>query len=305
MEPPTTAQPGSPQPEPPPSALEEVGVNLIDQPALWFDQAINELIITLKTFLPNLLGGIALLLIGWLVAFVVRWLIMRFGKGLDAILAVVNRWTGHAVSQPRWSVSALVANFAFWMILTYAVSAAAEQIGLNTFATWVLGLLGYLPGLLISLFILFIGYLVAGGVRNLILAVAESSGFQHGLTLGHLAAGLIMAFTLLLSLSQLGLDVTLFTSIITLAAAALFASGALAFGIGAADAVRNVLASHYVRKAFQPGQRVRIEELQGEILELTQVAVLVGTEEGEAWVPARQFLDKVTMILDDEEGGHA
>ena len=305
MEPPTTAQPGSPQPEPPPSALEEVGVNLIDQPALWFDQAINELIITLKTFLPNLLGGIALLLIGWLVAFVVRWLIMRFGKGLDAILAVVNRWTGHAVSQPRWSVSALVANFAFWMILTYAVSAAAEQIGLNTFATWVLGLLGYLPGLLISLFILFIGYLVAGGVRNLILAVAESSGFQHGLTFGHLAAGLIMAFTLLLSLSQLGLDVTLFTSIITLAAAALFASGALAFGIGAADAVRNVLASHYVRKAFQPGQRVRIEELQGEILELTQVAVLVGTEEGEAWVPARQFLDKVTMILDDEEGGHA
>jgi hypothetical protein len=230
---------------------------------------------------------------------------MRFGKGLDAILAVVHRWTGQEVSLPRWSVSTLVANFAFWIIFVYMVSAAAEQIGLDTFATWVLGLLGYLPGLLISLFILFIGYLVAGGVRNMILAVAESSGFQHGLTLGHLSAGLIMAFTLLLSLSQLGLDVTLFTSVIILAVAALFASGALAFGIGAADAVRNVLASHYVRKAFQPGQQVRIEGVQGEILELTQVSVLVGTEEGEVWVPARQFLDKVAMILDDEEDGVA
>jgi hypothetical protein len=305
MDKPETAPPATPPPEPPPSALQEVGVNLIDQPALWFDQAINELIITLKTFLPNLIGGVALLIFGWLMAFVARWLIMRFGKGLDAILAVLSRWTGHEVSQPRWSISALVANFAFWMIFAYAVSAAAEQIGLNTFANWVLGLLGYLPGLLISLFILFIGYLVSGGVRNLILAVAESNGFQHGLTLGHLSAGLIMAFTLLLSLSQLGLDVTLFTSIITLAAAALFASGALAFGIGAADAVRNVLASHYVRKAFQPGQHVRIEGLEGEILELTQVAVLVGTEEGEAWVPARQFLDKVTLILDDEDETHA
>ena len=300
-----TAPPATPQPEPPPSVLQEVGVNLIDQPALWFDQAINELVITLKTFLPNLLGGIALLLLGWLVAFVVRWLVMRFGKGLDAILAVVHRWTGQEVSLPRWSVSTLVANFAFWIIFVYMVSAAAEQIGLDTFATWVLGLLGYLPGLLISLFILFIGYLVAGGVRNMILAVAESSGFQHGLTLGHLSAGLIMAFTLLLSLSQLGLDVTLFTSVIILAVAALFASGALAFGIGAADAVRNVLASHYVRKAFQPGQQVRIEGVQGEILELTQVSVLVGTEEGEVWVPARQFLDKVAMILDDEEDGVA
>jgi hypothetical protein len=301
----TPTPPETPQPEPPPSVLQEVGVNLIDHPTLWIDQAINELVITLKTFLPNLLGGLALLLLGWLVAFLMRWLIMRFGKGLDAILAVVHRWTGQEVSQPRWSVSAVVANFAFWMIFVYAVSAAAEQIGLNTFATWVLDLLGYLPGLLISLFILFIGYLVAGGVRNLILAVAESSGFQHGLTLGHLSAGLIMAFTLLLSLSQLGLDVTLFTSVIILAAAALFASGALAFGIGAADAVRNVLASHYVRKAFQPGQRVRIEGVQGEILELTQVAVLVGTEEGEAWIPARQFLDRVAMILDDEEEEHA
>jgi len=302
---PATVSSSAPPPAAPPSALQEVGVNLIDQPALWLDQAASELTLALKTFLPNLLGGIALLLLGWLVAFLVRWLIMRFGKGLDAILAMVHRWMGQDVSQPRWSVSGLVATVAFWIILAYAVSAAAEQIGLDTFATWVLGLLGYLPSLLISLFILFIGYLIAGGVRNLILAVAESSGFQHGLTLGHLAAGLIMAFTLLLSLSQLGLDVALFANIITLAAAALFASAALAFGIGAADAVRNVLASHYLRKAFQPGQHVRIDTLQGEILELTQVAVLVGTEEGEAWVPARQFLDQVTMILEDEEDAHA
>ncbi len=300
-----TIAPSTAPPAPPPSALQEVGINLIDQPALWLDQAINELTLALKTFLPNLLGGLALLLLGWLVAFMVRWLVMRFGKGLDAILAALHRWTGQEVSQPRWSVSTLVATVAFWMIFAYAVSAAAEQIGLNTFATWVLSLLGYLPSLLISLFILFIGYLVAGGMRNLILAVAESNGFQHGLTLGHLSAGLIMAFTLLLSLSQLGLDVTLFASIITLAAAALFASGALAFGIGATDAVRNVLASHYVRKAFQPGQRVRIEGVQGEILELTQVAVLVGTEEGEAWVPARQFFEKVAVILEDEEDEHA
>lgn len=280
-------------------------MNLIDHPGLWLDEAIHELTLALKTFLPNLLGGVALLILGWLAAFVVRWLVMRFGKGLDAILAVVHRWTGQEVSQPRWSVSNLVATLAFWIVLAYAVSAAAEQMGLDTFASWVLGLLGYLPGLLISLFILFIGSLVAGEVRNLITAVSDTSGFQHGLTLGQLAAGLIMAFTLLLSLAQLGLDVTLFANIITLAAGALFASIALSFGIGAADAVRNVLASHYVRKAFQPGQRIRINDLRGEILELTQVSVLVGTSEGEASIPARQFLEKVSVILEEEGQDHA
>lgn len=306
MNAPAATPPDAPTPpSPPPSALQEISVNLIDHPGLWMDEAVNELTIALKTFLPNLLGGMALLLLGWLVAYLIRWLVLRFGNGLDAVLTLMNRWMGQEVSQPRWSVSSLVGNVAFWIVLAYTVSTAAEQIGLTTFASWLLGLLGYLPSLLISLFILFVGYLVAGGVRNLIMTIAETNGFQHGVTLGRLAVGLIMAFTLLLGLAELGLDVKLFADIITLAAAALFASVALAFGMGAADAVRNVLASHYVRKAYRPGQRVQVDGLQGEILELTQVAVMVATEEGEAWIPARHFLETVAVILEVKEAEHA
>ncbi|MGB5408309.1 MAG: hypothetical protein WBN43_16150, partial [Thiogranum sp.] len=247
------------------------------------------------------LGALALLLIGWLAAFVVRWLIHRFGKGLDAILAVIHRWLGQEVTRPRWSVSNLVANVAFWITLAYTVSAAAEQLGLITFANWVLGLLGYLPRVLISAFILFIGYLISNGVRNVIVAVADSNNFQHGLSLGHLASGLILAFTLLLGLAQLGLDVAVFANIILLAAAALFGSAALAFGIGAGDAVRNIMASHYVRKAYRPGQKVRMQGLEGEILELTQVAVIVETGEGEASIPAQHFLENVALVVEEQE----
>jgi len=52
--------------------LKEIGVNLIDNPGLWFDQVTRELILTLKIFLPNLIGGLALLAVGWLTAFFVR-----------------------------------------------------------------------------------------------------------------------------------------------------------------------------------------------------------------------------------------
>ncbi len=276
-------------------------MNLIDDPGLWLEYALQDLILVLKTFLPNLLGALALLLIGWLAAFVVRWLIHRFGKGLDAILAVIHRWLGQEVTRPRWSVSNLVANVAFWITLAYTVSAAAEQLGLITFANWVLGLLGYLPRVLISAFILFIGYLISNGVRNVIVAVADSNNFQHGLSLGHLASGLILAFTLLLGLAQLGLDVAVFANIILLAAAALFGSAALAFGIGAGDAVRNIMASHYVRKAYRPGQKVRMQGLEGEILELTQVAVIVETGEGEASIPAQHFLENVALVVEEQE----
>jgi small-conductance mechanosensitive channel len=293
--------PSAPPATPPPSPLQEIGVNLIDNPGLWLQEVLEKLTVALKVFLPNLLGALALLVIGWLAAFIVRWLIHRFGKGLDAILAVIHRWLGQEVIRPRWSVSKLVANIAFWIILAYAVSGAAEQLGLVAFANWVLGLLGYLPRVLISVFIVFIGYLISNGVRNMVVAVTESGDFRHGLALGRLVAGLILAFTLLLALAQLGLDVAMFTNIILLAAAALFGSTALAFGIGAGDAVRNVIASHYVRKAYRPGQRIRIQELDGEILEMTQVAVIMETDNGEAWIPARHFLEDVALVIEGSD----
>jgi len=298
---PLSAPPAVPSPSP----LKEIGVNLIDNPGLWLEQVTRELTLTLKTFLPNLLGALALLVVGWLAAFLVRWVIHRFGRGLDAILSVVHRWLGQEVSRPHWSISDLVGNTAFWIMLAYFVSAAAEQVGLVSFANWVLQLLGYLPRVLISGFILFIGYLISNGVRKLFLSVADANGFAHGSGIGHLASGLILAFALLLALDQLGLDVDVFANIIVLAAAAIFGGAALAFGIGAGDAVRNVMASHYVRKAYRTGQRVRVHDHEGEILELTDVAVIIETAEGEAWIPARHFLDHVALIIEEEGAGRA
>jgi hypothetical protein len=298
-------QPPLPPTAPPASPLKEIGVNLVDNPGQWLEQALRELTLALKTFLPHLLEALALLLVGWVAAFIVRWLVNRFGKGLDAIMAVVHRWLGQEVTRPRWSVTSLVGNVAFWITLTYAVSAAADQLGLVTFANWVLGLLGYLPRVLISVFILFIGYLISSGIRNMIVAFAEAADFQHGLSLGRMVSGLILAFALLLGLNQLGLDVSLFTSIIILGVAALFGSAAIAFGIGAADAVRNVLASHYVRKTYRSGLRVRVQGLEGEILEMTPVAVIMETAEGEAMIPARQFLENVSLVVEEQEPGRA
>jgi hypothetical protein len=61
------------------------------------------------------------------------------------------------------------------------------------------------------------------------------------------------------------------------------------------------MASHYVRKAYRPGQRVRILGIEGEVLELTPVDVIVVTGDGEARIPARQFVENLVLIIDGEE----
>lgn len=79
------------------SPLRELGTHFVDDPGLWLTETVQQLAAAFKAFLPNLIGALALLLIGCLTAYAVRRLIHRFGSGLDAILTVINRWLGQKV----------------------------------------------------------------------------------------------------------------------------------------------------------------------------------------------------------------
>jgi hypothetical protein len=283
-----------------PSPFKEIGSDLLSDPGHWFAESVRELWTTIQTLMPLLLGALATLLVGWLAAIVLRWLIHRFGKGLDAIVAIIQRSLGHEVSRSRWSFSSLVGDIVFWITIAFAISAAAEQIGMVLFSNWVLSLLGYLPRVLIGFFILLIGYLISRGIQQLVTDATAATGFRYGAYLSQLIAGLILAFTLLLALDQLGLNVKMFEVIITTAVAALFLGVALAVGIGSADAVRNVMASHYVRRFYRPGQRVKVNELEGVIVDMTQVDVIIETVDGDARIPARLFLERITRIITGE-----
>lgn len=274
---------------------------LLSDPAAWATDVMARAYNAIQAFLPDLLLAGIVLLGGWLGAWAIRLIILRFGSGLDTLLSTLNQTPAATTQRFRWSIAAIVGNVAFWIVIAAALVSASETLGLRLLAGWLNELLSYLPRLLISGAILFIGYLVSRGLRDLILGFSGARNLQHGVLLGETASGLVLAFALLLALDQLGLDVDLLKNIIVLAFAAFFGGTALAFGIGAADAVRNIMASHYLRRMYQPGLLVQVGDREGEILELTAVGVLLETENGQAFIPARVFLESGSMILEPED----
>lgn len=274
---------------------------LLTDPASWAADATARLIHGLQAVLPDLLQAGILLLLGWLGAWITRLVILRFGSGLDRLLATLHQGPLESVSRSRWSITVIAGNLAFWIVIAASVIAASRAAGLALLADWLLGMLRYLPSLLISGAILFIGHLISQGLRDLVHGYADSRGIQHGAMLAQVTGGLVLAFTLLLALGQAGLDVTLLEHIITLAIAAFFGASAIAFGIGTADSVRNIMASHYLRRQFQPGQTVRFGDLEGQLLAITSVAVLLDTDTGQALIPARRFMEDASLILQSED----
>ena len=111
----------------------------------------------------------------------------------------------------------------------------------------------------------------------------------------------MIALTVIIGLGQLGIDVQLLGQILAVLVSAVVLALALAFGLGAGPTVANIIALRNLSRHYQQGQRVRIDQLEGEILELSKTTVILDTEAGRAMIPAKTFQEKISVLLDETD----
>lgn len=258
-------------------------------------QSWDNFIRILGDYIPSLLGALILLVVGLALAWVVRWLILRLGTGLDRLYQRLG--FGSQLSS-NWSVRHVLSGIAFWLIILFFVTAAAESLGLPGLADWLNKLIAFLPAVMVTLLIIIVGVLIGGYARERVRVSAAQVGLEQTALLGSIVRLIILTVAVILAFRHLGLNVHLIEQLLIIAVAAFFAAVALAFGLGAGLTVNNIISSHYVRKMYHLGQRVRINDIEGEILELTPTAVVLDTADGRIIVPAKNFNEHASILLD-------
>jgi small-conductance mechanosensitive channel len=73
---------------------------------------------------------------------------------------------------------------------------------------------------------------------------------------------------------------------------------ALAFGLGARTHVSNIIAANQMRQIYQVGDRVRVGDIEGKIMDIMVARVIIETESGTVDVPAKIFDEQVTMVVE-------
>jgi hypothetical protein len=119
-------------------------------------------------YLPNLLAGIILLLVGWFVG----WLAKRIFIQLLAILKVEKlfirlQWR-RALSKAdiRYAVFNLIGNVVFFIVFLIFLNSALDAMRLTVLSTLIQQGVIFIPKLIVALFILGIGWIIAGRVSN-------------------------------------------------------------------------------------------------------------------------------------------
>ena len=268
---------------------------------IWLDALDNtfrELVEAVASFVPDLVGGALLLLVGWLIATLIRAAIFRFGTGLDRMFYAARDRIGQSHIELRWPISRVLAHTAYWLIIVFFLAALSKLLALPGLVDVFAQILLYLPLLLAWTLAVFAVYVASGLVSSGTASAARSAGLSNADLLGRLARVIVLVFAGIIASSQIGIDVALLVNVVTIATAVLLGGAAVAFGIGAGSVAGNLIAAHQVRRNYRVGQRVAVDSFRGEILEITGSAVVLDTEEGRTMVPARLFNEQASVLLD-------
>ena len=233
--------------------------------ASWYD----ELSIHVQLYAPKIVAALLLLVFGLLLAWLLRLLVVRTVRWLDHLWQQFFSKRGMAPLTPRKPPTRLAGELAFWLTMLIFMSLAAEILGLDISSTLLTEILSFLPLAATGLLIVFIGFIVSTLVGNLIASAAEAADLSQGDLLARTAQIIILFIAVIIGIDQIGINIYFLTVVAGIILATMLGGIALAFGLGARDHVSNIIAANQLRQIYQVGDKVRIGDVEGRVLEIT------------------------------------
>lgn len=250
-------------------------------------------------FFPKLVGALLLLLIGWLIARLLRSIGTNVVMTLERVLSQSSiARTGASVKLPLVSAR-MLGSILFWLVLLFFVTAATEVMGLEIFTAWLAQLVGYLPTVAAGGLIIVVGVLASRMARQLVEAAPVGEVRAQRELLGRMAQAVILITAILVGADQVGIRVTFLVIMAAVIVAALVGAAALAISLASRSYVANLIGSHYLRQTYAIGQQVRVDGHEGKILEMSATSLVLETRDGRVSLPAKLFNDAAIVLLID------
>ena len=205
-------------------------------------------------FLPNLLGFLVILVIGYIVARVVKGLLTKVLEKVGLDRALHSGQTGQYVEKlsPGASPSRLVGSIAFWFLFLGAVSLAVSALKIPALTTFVSAIDGYLPNVIAAVLDLRRRRCHRRGRGHA--RGQDDGGHAHRQARGLDRPGLVMAIAAFMILNQLQIAPAIVTITYAVLLGSLGLGMALAFGLGGRETAAQLVAGAYDKGQEQKGQ---------------------------------------------------
>jgi Mechanosensitive ion channel, conserved TM helix len=213
--------------------------------AVQITQSLQRGLDSLIGFIPNLIGFLAILLIGYVVARIVKAIVAKLLGAVGLDRAMSESPVGRHVERvsPGARPSRLVAAVAFWFIFIYAIAAAVGALKIPALTNFMANVQNYLPNVLAAVLVLVVGVAVAGAATSFVQRLMGDSA--TGRMVRTIVPTLILSIVVFMVLTQLKIAPAIVITTYVALIGMLAVSGALAFGLGGREVAADMLRDAY------------------------------------------------------------
>ena len=273
----------------------------MDQVNKWkemISNTFNGMLDAMAEIIPMLLAALLIVAVGLLLTKLIVSIVkkaLRLVKA-DKLDDKLNEIELFEDKKLEFNIIKIIAQFIKWVCYIFLLIIVAEVLNLSIVTQEISKLLAYLPQLLTAFIILVFGLLLANALKKAVKSFFESAELSGGKLISQIIFIIILVFVSITALNQAGIDTGIITENITLLFTGLVVAFALAFGLGARNIVENLLKTYYARRTYEIGQKIKFNQIEGEIEAINSTTVTLKTNSGKIIIPIKDLSDNQIEI---------
>jgi small-conductance mechanosensitive channel len=207
-------------------------------------QPLQDAISALLSFIPQLIGALIILIVGYVIAKALQAIVGRVLEGIG-----FDRWMERGGikqffdrADTEHTPHSILGRLVFWFVFIIAITMAADALGIPQVSAVLGQLIAYIPSIIAAILILILAALLANFLSSIVRGATGSD------ILASVARYAIIVYAVFAAVTQLGIAVELTapTFLIVLGAVALAA--AIAFGLGSREVAQDIIEKAYNRR---------------------------------------------------------
>lgn len=201
--------------------------------------SLNSAVAAIIEYVPRFIAGLLILLIGIVIASIVKQLILTLSKTLK-VENYLKRY-GIPEIRPGYTWSDILAEIVRWFVIIIFLIPTADIWGIPRVGTLLNEILLYLPNVFIAVIIGLVGFVLAKLAHDVILASIKGVNKDSAQLIATGTQWAINVFVILAVLNQLGVATDLIRILFTGFVAMIALAGGIAFGLGGQKNAQDVL----------------------------------------------------------------
>jgi small-conductance mechanosensitive channel len=207
-------------------------------------QPLQDALSTFFSYIPQLIGALIILIIGYIVAKVLQAVVGRVlrGIGFDGWMERGGIKQFFDRAETDQTPATILGTLVFWFVFIIALTMAADALGIPQVSEVLAQLIAYIPSIIAAILILILAALLANFLAGIVRGATGND------LLSSVARYAIIVYAVFAALTQLGIAVQLTASTFLILLGAVALAAAIAFGLGGREVARDVIEKAYNRR---------------------------------------------------------